>query len=77
MSERLIKLVNDALITKGMDAIRDGSGLAEQTILKVAQGIRIPRRRNAFKLALACGSSEAEALALARECLPLRAKRAG
>lgn len=79
MSDRLLKEVNDAMIRKGLKALSDESGLHEKTIRQVARGARVPHRGNAYKLALACGLSEPEALALARECLPAatRAKKAG
>ena len=74
MSERLKKMVSDALITKGIKALQDGSGLGEQTIREISEGHRFPRRKTAYRLAKACGAEEEEALALARECL--QAKRA-
>lgn len=78
MSERLIRIVNDALIRKGMEELVAGSGLSKQTIHEIAEAARVPRRRNAFKLALACGLNEADALALARECIPAKkATKAG
>lgn len=77
MSERLKTLVNDALIKKGAKALCDASGLTENSIREIANGDRVPHRRNAFKLALACGCGEQEALTLARECLPKRATKAG
>lgn len=75
MSERLIKLVNDALIKKGMRALLDKTGLSETAVYNIASGIRVPRRHNAYKLALACGVSEEDALAIAYECHPQEAKR--
>lgn len=74
MSERLIKMVNDALIKEGVEVLRERSKLSPNTIRLIADRRRSPRRRNAYKLALACGCSEEEALALARECSPTEAK---
>lgn len=74
MSERLIKKVNDALIKKGMDALEKASGLAETTIREIALQRRVPRRSSAYKLALACGCGEEEALSIAYECASERAR---
>jgi hypothetical protein len=77
MSERLLTLINDALIKGQIDRLLEFSGLAENSIREIANGSRVPRKTNAYNLALACGCSEQEALTLARECLRSRAKKAG
>jgi hypothetical protein len=74
MSERLIKLVQDELIKEGIEVLSKRSNLSEGTIRHVAEG-RSPRTHNAYKLAKACGLSDAEALSIAREC-PNRSKTA-
>lgn len=76
MSERLKTILNEKLITKGMKAIVDGSGLSRNTIYEIADGRRVPHRGNAYKLALACGCSPGDALTLARECIRMKAKKA-
>ncbi len=75
MSERLIKIVNDALVKNGMKELSEKSDLSPGAIHKIASGGRIPRRRSAYKLAVAAGCSEEEALALAYECSPEANKR--
>lgn len=67
-NERLMSVVNDALIKSGMRALQSAAGMTEATIRRVANGRAKPRRRSAYKLALACGCNEEDALALAREC---------
>lgn len=74
MSERLIQLVNNALIKKGMKAVRAASGLSPNTIRNVAERKTVPRRRSAYRLALACDAVEEDALKMARECDPNGAK---
>jgi hypothetical protein len=68
MSERLIKLIGDALIKEGASELSRRSKLSPNAIREIAAGVRCPRRRSAYRLALACGCNEQEALALAREC---------
>lgn len=70
ISERMIRVVNDALIKKGMEVLAKESALSPGAIHNIASGRHVPRRRNAYRLALACGCSEDEALRLAYECTP-------
>lgn len=67
MSERLKTIINDALIKEGVHVLSQRSALSENTIRLIAAGGRTPRRRNVYRLALACGCDETEALELARE----------
>lgn len=45
------------------------------TVFKAMKGDHPPKPRNVYRLALACGCSEEEALALAKERSSLRPKR--
>lgn len=68
MCERLRKVVNDAMIMKGIRDLAKESKLSETSIREIAEGARVPRRRNAYRLALACDRTPPEALELAYEC---------
>lgn len=69
MSERLKRLLDEALIRKGVSALSREAGLTEGTVRNAARGKGIPRRRNAYLLALACGATEQDALGMAHECV--------
>jgi hypothetical protein len=68
MSERLQKIVSDAMIKKGVNALSEASDLSVNTIRAIASGEdHKPYRNTVYRLALACGLTDDEALALARE----------
>lgn len=76
MSERLRKIISDAVVKDGIRALSERSKISVSAIRRIESG-QSPHRTTAYKLALACGVGEEEALALARECTPHEAKKAG
>lgn len=73
MSKRLEELVQVYLIKNGqgdaMASLASMTGKSEETIRRwIRDGF--PNATGRYKLALACGCSEEEALEIAKECLP-------
>ena len=73
----LADLINTVLLKEGRGGIArlaHIAGKGERMIDRYRLGHSVPYSETAYKLAMACGLNEEEALALARECSPVRAK---
>lgn len=74
-----MKLMNKVTetITKmgdmGKEKLAVKAGVSPSTVRSVANG-HVPLPKNAYRLALACGCTDEEALELAKECSSDRAK---
>lgn len=68
---RLIQLMNDMVVREGSQG-RMRMALAidrgERMVRRYLNGESIPSQKTAYRLALACGCTDEEALAVAREC---------
>lgn len=70
MSERLKQMVEDSIIRlgkKGRQKLALRADLSLSTLVDIVKHGHVPLPANVYKLALACGLAEEEALALARE----------
>lgn len=68
--------VEETLIKAGTrETLADEAGVALETIRRVLKG-QFPRPKTAYKLAKACGCSDEEALAIAKQRPSGRAKKA-
>lgn len=73
MSQRLIQLLNDVVLregARGKARLSMAAGRGEKMIDRYRNGESVPPADVVHSLALACGCSDREALALAREGLP-------
>ena len=79
MSDRLVEMINSVILKEGKKGklrlamtIDRGEQMIDRYIAKEAS----PSQNNAYKLALACGCSEREALKIADECPPRGQRKA-
>lgn len=73
MSERLIQAMKDVLLKEGETGkgrLADAIGRQTRMIERYVDKSQTPTESNAYKLAVACGLSEEDALAIAKECGP-------
>ena len=73
MSKKLVKAMKDVVLREGQTGkgrLADTIGRKIRIIEHYIEGSHTPNPSNAYKLAVACGLGEEEALAVARECSP-------
>lgn len=71
MTQRLLELMNTAVLKEGPSGKARMAGVIERTermVDRYMKGQSVPTPSLAFKLAKACGATEEEALDIAKEC---------
>lgn len=78
MSERLVQAIRDVLLKEGETGkgrLADVIGRQTRMIERYVDKVASPSQGNAYKLAVACGLGEEDALAIAKECASVASQR--